>query len=61
MTAAENWSSNEGEDALPMDMDSSEDEVSVESNQDDAIAVTKGVNCTLAAGQFSAICEQIDT
>ena len=54
MTATENWSSNEGEDALPMnmDMDSSEDEVSVESNsvesnQDDVIVVTEGVNCTL--------------
>ena len=47
MTAAENWSSEEEEEALPMQMDSSNDEVSVHSTHDDAIAVTEGVDCTL--------------
>ena len=47
MTAAENWSSDQEEDALPMDMDNSEDEVSVDTNADEVMVVTEGVNCTL--------------
>ena len=47
MTAAENWSSDQEEDALPMDMDNSEDEVSVDTNDDEVMVVTEGVNCTL--------------
>ena len=47
MTTADNGSSGKEKEALPMQMDSSNDEVSVHSTHDDAIAVTEGVDCTL--------------
>ena len=66
MTAVENWSNEEEseqsedeEDNLPMQMGNSDEEVSVESTNDDMLAVTFGVPCGMILTIMCAKCKPL--